>query len=66
MKIIQIDEILSLYNGYNVNPKNRPIRTNINTGNLYRTLNTGSINNFAISNDSNKKNTGISPIFRNK
>ena len=41
MKVIQMDEILSIYNALNVNPNPKTIRTSINTGFLSKSINTG-------------------------
>lgn len=43
MKIIQLDEILSIYNALKINPNNTTIRSTINTGFLSKNMNTGTI-----------------------
>lgn len=50
MKIIQMDEILSIYNALKINP-NTIIRSTINTGFLSKNVNTGTL--------SKSVNTGI-------
>ncbi len=51
MKIIQMDEILSIYNALKINPYNTIIRSTINTGFLSKNVNTGTL--------SKSVNTGI-------
>lgn len=43
MKIIQMDEILSIYNALKINPTNTIIRSTINTGFLSKSVNTGTL-----------------------
>ena len=40
MEIIQMDEILSIYNALKINPNNTIIRSTINTGFLFKNVNT--------------------------
>lgn len=51
MKIIQMDEILSIYNALKINPNNTIIRSTINTGFLSKNVNTGTLSKYV--------NTGI-------
>nr|WP_318682207.1 hypothetical protein [uncultured Treponema sp.] len=51
MKIIQMDEILSIYNALKINPNSTIIRSTINTGFLSKNVNTGTL--------SKSINTGI-------
>lgn len=43
MKIIQMDEILSIYNALKITPNNKSIRSTINTGFLSKSVNTGTL-----------------------
>jgi len=43
MKVIQMKDILAIYNTLQINPSVDSIRTTINTGSLSRTVNTGTL-----------------------
>ena len=43
MKIIQMDEILSIYNALKIEPNNKSIRSTINTGFLSKSVNIGTL-----------------------
>lgn len=69
MKVIQMKEILSIYEILNINPNISTIRTSLNTGILSKSVNTGSLSKsvntevISIVNNTSRQKKDFSQIF---